>query len=186
MTQNLTFLEALLTQAVALNSVVLPVSASCDVMIVSGPQRMANQSPQEVRALAQTSLNGYSTKVVVRDAVDAATPLTTDKTLAFGSGVRAIGSLVTIAGAQNTFRRGSILLDFSGTGVANVSVVVYPKDYRCQFLILHVTDNGNVGQIAASDNYTMFYDASDHPGTVASEFVMVMESLNMRDFTSRT
>lgn len=181
-----TFIEALLDQCVALNTVVLPVNQSCDLTIISGPQRLAPISQAEMRALAQTALNGYSLKFVKRDAVDALDPLTVDKTLAPGATVRVIAFLVTIAGAANTFRRGPITLRITGDGATPYDVVVYPKDTRCQFLALTVSNNGNNGQITAALNPSVFYDASEHPGTIASEFVIAAETVNMRDFTPRS
>lgn len=178
----LTLIEQLLDDAVKANSTILPVNQSCDVLVTSGPTRLANQNPEALRALAATALNGFSRKDVTIGSI-AAVPA--DLTVTAPADSKVIATLVTVAGSAYAFRRAPLKLTLAATGATTLSIVCYPKDTRAQFLVLSVTDNGNVGQVVASVQPILSWLVASHPGTAASEFSLSIESVNMRDFTNR-
>lgn len=180
-----TYIETKFEECVDANSTVLPLDQSCDLVITSGPTRLANNNPAAFIGLAITALGGYSAKAVVSGSV-AATPANFNVDQA--ATAKAVGLVVTISGAQNTFRRMAQTLTISAVtaGTATPSTVVcYPRKTRCQFLYIFTQDNGGVGQVAVATQPRIAWLVADHSGTVASELVISSEIITVRDFTSR-
>lgn len=185
-----TYIESLIDDMCARNTPVMPVDKS-QVVITSGPVRLANRNPAAVVGLAKNLLQGSSAKEV--KAYTIGTPTAGGCNLTVG--LRTVGLIVRVSGSQNTFRRGPISLLIeqgnSSTGVAvpNGTAVtkftIYPAEQTATVIVLLTSDNGGVGQVTAFTGVALEYVLADNAGDVANEYVISIEPITLRDFTTR-
>lgn len=177
-----TYIEEAFERACKSNATVLPLDNSCDVVVLTGPLRLAQGDPAQMIGLAVTSLGGYASKEIIQAGIGAPA----NQTLTHTAGSKSVAQLWTISGAPNVYRRAPVLLELSGTGIATIKMAVYPRTTRCQLLVMCVTDNGGNGQTAVATTPVLKWLTADHPGAVANEYALASELVNMRDFTSRS
>lgn len=176
-----TFIETLFEAAVAANSPVIPIN-NCDTVVLTGPTRLASQNPEAFKSLAMTALQGYSAKAVLKNGNGAPATITQQH----AAGTYCVALIVTICGAPQAFRRMPILLEVSYTsGAAATNVVVYPKDTRCQALVITCQDNGGIGQVARGERPQVVHTHVAGDGFAANEWGLASEIVTLRDFTSR-
>lgn len=186
-----TYIEKAFATAVARNSPVIALDDSTQVVITSGPSRLAHKSPAKMIELALNSLGGASEKRI--GSLSASASATLGAWLPVST--RAVGVIVRIAGARNTFRRGPVTVTLlygntvvDGTdpgGTAITTVTLYPGADTATALVLFTQDNRGEGQISSFTGIALEHAIGSNPGTVAGEYIVSIESVTARDFTNR-
>lgn len=186
-----TYVERQMVEACARNTPVLPTDNS-QVVVITGPVRLAHKNPAALAELARNAVLGHSTKEIKKLGIGAPA----SGTMQFTSTLRQCGNLIRVSGAPNTFRRAPVTISvwrnvttlaagLPDSGSLICKFTVYPAASDAQVLVLFTNDNGGVGQITADTGVAVSYSTADNSGDTASEYAISAESINARDFVTR-
>jgi hypothetical protein len=176
-----TYFEKILVDAVNKNSTLLGVSHA-EVVSISGPLRLGNETFEGIANLAMTALGGFSTKEVAKAVVPAAPA---NFNVVPTAANKAVGLIIRVAGSRNTFKQGPVILTVTGTGMSSTKFAIYPHSNEASIMVLLCNDNGGVGAISAPTAINVAWLVAEHPEAAGLEYVISAELITLRDFTRR-
>lgn len=176
-----TYAEIVIQKMVQKNTTVLGTKA-CEAISISGPLRLANRNPRALIELAMTALAGQATKEIVKAVVPV---VPANFTISMTSANRYVALLIRVAGSKYGFKQADVLLTVAGTGMTDTKVALSPLSNKAELMVLLTSNNAGVGSIAAPTAVTVTWALADHPEAAGNEYAVMVESISLRDFTSR-
>jgi hypothetical protein len=155
---------------------------SCEAISLTGPLRLANRSARALIELAMTALAGQSTKEIAKGVVPA---VPANFTVSLTAANRYVALLIRVTGAMLAFKQGDVILTATGVGMTPTRFAMSPLSNHIEMMVLLTSDNGGVGSIAAPTVVAVNWLLADHPEAAGLEYVIELESISLRDFTSR-